>query len=103
MPSDFFSDTDPQALEVFLSLQRCRTPSQKLKQVFEMTELVLKSAEAGVLQMYPDAGEREVFLRAASRRLDPETMVKVYGWDPRLHERATPDANDHPDINSRNQ
>ena len=89
MPSDFFSDTDPQALQVFLSLQRRRTPSQKLKQVFEMTELVLKAAEAGVRQMYPDAGEREVFLRAAARRLDRETMVKVYGWDPRLHERAS--------------
>ena len=92
MPCDFFSDTDPRALEVFLSLQRRRTPSQKLKQVFEMTELVLKAAEAGVRQMYPEAGEREVFLRAAARRLDPETMVKVYGWDPRLHEAPSPHA-----------
>ena len=92
MRSDFFSDTDPQALEVFLSLQRRRTPSQKLKQVFEMTELVLKAAEAGVRQMYPDADEREVFLRAAARRLDPETMLKVYGWDPRLNHAPSPDA-----------
>jgi hypothetical protein len=35
--------------------------------------------------MYPDAGEREVFLRVAARRLDRETMIKVYGWDPKLH------------------
>ncbi len=99
MPCDFFSDTDPQALEVFLSLQRRRTPSQKLKQVFEMTEVVLKAAEAGVRQMYPDAGEREVFLRAAARRLDPETMVKVYGWDPRLNERPSPHAKRHANLN----
>ena len=92
MPSDFFSDTDPQALEVFLSLQRRRTPSQKLKQMFEMTELVLKAAVAGVRQMYPDADEREVFLRAAARRLDPDTMFKVYGWDPRLPDAPSPDS-----------
>ena len=64
-----------------------------------MTEVVLKAAEAGVRQMYPDAGEREVFLRAAARRLDPETMVKVYGWDPRLHERPSPHAKRHANVN----
>jgi hypothetical protein len=35
--------------------------------------------------MYPRAGEREVFLRVAARRLDRETMLRVYGWDPDLH------------------
>ena len=35
--------------------------------------------------MYPEAGEREVFLRAAARRLSRETMMAVYGWDPEAH------------------
>jgi hypothetical protein len=35
--------------------------------------------------MNPDAGDREVFLRVAARRLDRETMIQVYGWDPDLH------------------
>jgi hypothetical protein len=31
---------------------------------------------------YPEAGEREVFLRAAATRLGADTVRKVYGWDP---------------------
>jgi hypothetical protein len=29
-----------------------------------------------------DLDEREKFLRLASLRLDRETMIEVYGWDP---------------------
>lgn len=77
------SDTDSRAMEIFLHLQRNRSPSEKLRQVFEMTSLILEAGCAGVRQLYPHASEREVFLRAAARRLGPETMRKVYGWDPR--------------------
>jgi len=35
--------------------------------------------------MYPEADEREIFLRVAARRLDRDTMIKVYGWDPLRH------------------
>ncbi len=84
--SDFFSDTDPRALEVFLSRQRRMTASEKITRVFELSDLILQAAKAGVRQMYPDADEREVFLRATARRLDRETMIKVYGWAPELHD-----------------
>lgn len=36
-------------------------------------------------RMYPEADEREVFLRVAARRLDRESMIKAYGWDPDEH------------------
>ena len=85
-PDDFFSDTDPRALEVFLDLQRRRTPSEKLRQVFEMTDLILEAARAGERARHPDAGEHEISMRAAARRFDRETMIKVWGWDPREHE-----------------
>ena len=84
--SDFFSDTDPHALEVFLSRQRRMTASEKVTRVFELSDLILQAAKAGVRQMYPDADEREVFLLATARRLDRETMIKVYGWDPGRHD-----------------
>ena len=42
-------------------------------------------AEAGIRQAYPDADDREVFLRRAARVLGRETMVKAYGWDPDAH------------------
>ena len=85
MDTDFFSDTDPKALEVFLEIHRKMPVARKIDTVFEMTELVLAAAKAGVRMQYPDADEREVFLRATARRLDRETMIRAYGWDPLDH------------------
>ncbi len=80
-----FADTDPKALAVWLELQRRMTPSQKVAAVFELTQTLLELQKAGVRQMYPEADDREVFLRAAARRLSRETMIAVYGWDPEAH------------------
>ncbi len=88
--SEPYSDTHPKALEVFLSLQRQMTPAQKVSLVFNLTTMVLRLSEAGVRMDYPQADEREVFLRAAARRLDRETMIRVYGWDPQLQSRSRP-------------
>lgn len=86
MDSDFFSDTDPKALQVFLDIHRNMPAARKVEMVFEMTEMVLAASRAGVRMLYPDANEREVFLRATARRLDRETMIRVYGWDPLDHD-----------------
>lgn len=80
-----FDDTDPQVLKVWLERQRQMTPEEKLQAVFAMTDLVLRAQEAGIRARYPEAGEREVFLRAASLRLSRELMIRAYGWDPELH------------------
>lgn len=75
------TDTDPAALEVFLTIQRRMTPEEKIRNVFRVNELMRALAEADVRRLYPEASEREVFLRAASRRLGGELMRRVYGWD----------------------
>ena len=85
MPGRWYEDTTPKALEVFIELHRRMTPSQRLSHVFELTEFQEGLQRSSVRSMYPEADEREVFLRVASRRLDRETMIKVYGWDPELH------------------
>ena len=82
---EWFRDTDPHALEVFLDLQRKMPMSQKFEMIFGMMEMLANQAESGVRREYPQADEREVFLRAAARRLDRETMIRVYGWDPKAH------------------
>jgi hypothetical protein len=82
---DWFRDTDPRALEVFLDLQREMPVADKLQATFGMMEMLWNLAESGVRSMYPQAGEREVFLRTAARRLDRDTMIRVYGWDPKAH------------------
>jgi hypothetical protein len=81
-PVDWYADTDPKALEVFIDLQRKMTPAQKIEAVFEANELVWEMAEARERQLHPGAEEREIFLRLAARHLDRETMMRVYGWYP---------------------
>ena len=82
---DWFRDTDPRALEVFLDLQRKMNVSQKFQTIFSLMAMLWNLSEAGVRNMYPEADDREVFLRTAARRLDRDTMIRVYGWDPQQH------------------
>jgi hypothetical protein len=82
MARGWYQDTDPKALEVFFRLQREMTPSQKINLVFELNETLMGSQMAEIRARHPEASGREVFLRMAARRLDRETMIRVYGWDP---------------------
>jgi hypothetical protein len=83
--SDWFRDTDPRALQVFLQLQRAMPAAQKVATVFELTNMAMRAAEAGVRLQHPGASDREIFLRAAARRLDRRTMIAAYAWDPDEH------------------
>jgi hypothetical protein len=82
---DFFSDTDPAALEVFIELQRKMEPWQKLAMVFGSIRMTSALTEALIRQEHPEASDREVFLRVAARHLDRDLMIKAYGWDPEAH------------------
>ena len=82
---EWYRDTDPRALEVFLDLQRKMTMSEKFRNIFGTMKFLRNVSEAGVRSMYPQADDREIFLRTAARCLDRETMIRVYGWDPRAH------------------
>jgi len=80
--SDWYSDTDPRALEVFLECQRRMTASEKMQGMFAWSQILFEMSRAAIRRQHPDADEHEVFLRTAARRLDRETMIRVYGWDP---------------------
>jgi len=81
-PHDWYSDTDPKALEVFIDLQRKMTPGQKIASVFQMNEAVRRIRETRERKLYPRANDREIFLRIAAYHLDRDTMLRVYGWCP---------------------
>ena len=81
-----FQDTDPRAMEVWLSLQRNMARGQKLIAVLDASALVLSTYEAGVRLQRPDASDREVLLRTAARHLSRDLMIRAYGWDPEGHE-----------------
>ena len=72
-------DTSPEAWKIYLDLQRKLTPAQRMQQVFELSEAMRQLQMAGLRQQYPDADEREIFLRAARANLGRELFQKVYG------------------------
>lgn len=79
---DWYSDTDAKALQVFIERQRSMSPAEKIQAVFEQNEQLRRLSEARERQLHPRATDREIFLRVTAHRLDRETMLRVYGWDP---------------------
>jgi hypothetical protein len=80
--ADWYEDTDPRALEVLIRLQREMPPARKAEAAIEMSLMLMRLAEDDERRLRPGLGNREAFLRAAARRLDRDTMIRVYGWDP---------------------
>jgi len=37
-----------------------------------------------IKRTHPKADQREILLRLASRRIEPELMRKAFGWDPEV-------------------
>jgi hypothetical protein len=73
------ADTSPEAWKVLMDLMRKMSPEEKLQRTFEYSAFLRRFAEAGLRQKYPQAGDREIFLRAARQRLGADLYAKVYG------------------------
>ena len=85
MPEAWLSDTDPQAREVHPNLFRAMTPGRACGPRFRICEFQQSLQESSVRSIYPDADEREVFLRVAARRLGRDLMIAATAGDPDLH------------------
>jgi hypothetical protein len=79
-------DTSPDARRVMIEAYRRMAPAEKLRRVFDLYEFGMGLARADVGRRHPDADEREVRLRVASRYLDPDLIRKAFDWDPREKE-----------------
>jgi hypothetical protein len=77
-----FTDTDPRVMEVWLDMLRAKTPGERILMAFELSDFAVRMAESGVRARYPQASEREIFLRSAALRLPRDLMIRAYGWDP---------------------
>lgn len=75
-------DTDPEAEAILIEGYRRMPVWKKLQQVGELSDLVRQLAMNDIRRRYPQADEREVKLRMASRWIEPELMRKAFGWDP---------------------
>jgi hypothetical protein len=83
-----YSDTDPRAMEVWLDLLRKKSLGDKLKLTLDLSRFALQISEMGVRSRYPQAGDREVFLRVAALHLSRDLMIRAYGWDPEQNENS---------------
>jgi hypothetical protein len=72
-------DTSPEAWRVFIDMHRKMSPHEKLDRTFELRDLGRALCEAGIRSRYPEASDREIFLRLTERMLSPDLFRKVYG------------------------
>jgi hypothetical protein len=73
------ADTSPEAWKVLLDLLRKMPPEEKLRRTLEHSEMIRLAGESGLRQAYPQASDREIFLRSARLRLGAELFCRVYG------------------------
>ncbi len=75
------ADTSPEAWRVLLDIYRSMTPEEKLQRTLDLSAFLRSVCSAGIRAQYPQAPEREVFLRVVQRTLGRELFAKVYGSD----------------------
>ncbi len=75
------SDTHPAMEHILVNAYRAMSPVEKLERVRAMTEAVQKLALADIRRRHPNADVREQALRLASRWIEPDLMLRAFGWD----------------------
>lgn len=78
------SDTTPEAERVLIEIARAMPGPKKIDQVFDLIELVRSFSMAGLRSRHPEASEEELKKRLAALVFDRETVIEVYGWDPKI-------------------
>ena len=80
----FASDTPPEIEQMIIEGYRQMSAAQKLQIVQDLIRSAQLLALSDIKQRYPQAGNRELQLRLASRWIEPELMKKAFGWDPEV-------------------
>ena len=70
-----YSDTSPEAMEVWIEALRAMTGGQRALIALSLSGRAIRLSESGMRAMYPNASDREVFVRAAALRLPRELMI----------------------------
>ena len=78
------SDTDADIRDRQVEIWRAMSPGEKYQIVLDLNRDVERMAEVGVRQRYPEASDREVFLRLAALRNGRDLSIAAYGWDPEI-------------------
>jgi hypothetical protein len=78
-------DTRPEVRHLIIEGYRRMSPGEKLARVRSLNLAVQQLALAGIRARHPGISDREAQLRLASLRLDRDTMIRVFDWDPAVH------------------
>jgi hypothetical protein len=74
-------DTTPEVWRELAQRYRAMPAWRKIASVRQLNRRTTALALADIRQKHPDADERELRLRLASRRIDPELLRRGFGWD----------------------
>lgn len=77
-------DTPIEVERIQVEILRRMSPGQKMDRMTSLNRSLRSMVRAQIRRRHPDAFEREIDLRTASRWLDPDVMAKAFGWDPRV-------------------
>jgi hypothetical protein len=69
-------DASPEAWKVYIDLYRQVSPGEKIRRAMAITQTVNLRAEAGLRQGFPEAGDREIFLRRVRMTLGEDLFRK---------------------------
>ena len=83
MDTDPLDDTHPAMKVLLIEGYRRMSPTEKMDRVRALTLAVQELALADIRRRHPEADAREQALRLASRRIEPELMLRAFGWDVR--------------------
>ena len=83
MTKRLFEDTDEATERKLIELTRALSDEKRLNLLFSLIETGRQLSLAGLKSRYPQASPEELKKRFAALVLDRETVMKVYGWDPK--------------------
>jgi hypothetical protein len=76
------ADTSPEAERFIIERLRELPIWRKAEMITAITRAAEEMSLAGLRARYPEAQDDELRLRLAALRLDRDTMVRLFGWDP---------------------
>jgi hypothetical protein len=76
-------DTHPAIQAILIEGYRKMSSAQKLERVRAPNHTVQQLALMDIRRRHPEADEREQSLRLASRWIEPDLMLRAFGWDVR--------------------
>ena len=77
-------DTSPEVEQIMIEGYRKMSAARKLQTMQDLINAADLLALADIRRKHPKADQREMMLRLASRRIEPELMRKAFGWDPEV-------------------